>query len=301
MTTASPAATTVAQPVVDLTVAIVNYHSLALLRRCLATWRAATTGLRAELCVLENGTGEAIAGPVRELVPGARIRMRARSVAFSAAVNEAFAGARGRHVLLLNPDTLLAPGSLTRLVQHLDEHPEVGIVGPRVWDDEAHTSLQRSFRRFPGLRTAFCHRYSLLTRWWPQNPWTRDYLRLDAAGDRAIDTDWVSGCCLAVRGELWARLGGLDTGYPMFCEDVDLCRRARTLGWRVVWDPAAEIVHHVGGSRRRAPLRSEWLRHRSISHYVCKFHRRWAPWTWLLLAGVWARFVLRALAAGRTR
>ncbi len=301
MTTLLHAPTETTRPVVDLTVAIVNYRSLALLERCLATWAAATEGLRAELCVLENGTGEPIGPAVRRLVPGARIRVREQSIAFSAAVNEAFAGARGRHVALLNPDTLLAKQSLTKLVQHLDEHPDVGIVGPRVWDDEAKSSLQRSFRRFPSLKTAFCHRYSLLTKVWPGNPWTRDYLRLDASHDEVQDTDWVSGCCLAVRGELFQQLGGLDTGYPMFCEDVDLCRRARNRGFRVVYDPRAEIVHHVGGSRRKAPLRSEWLRHRSMSHYVWKFHRRANPWTWLLLAGVWARFTVRLALAGRTR
>jgi GT2 family glycosyltransferase len=116
-----------------------------------------------------------------------------------------------------------------------------------------------------------------------------------------MDTDWVSGCCLAIRGELFQKLQGLDTGYPMFCEDVDLCRRTRELGFRVVYDPRSEIVHHVGGSRKRAPLRSEWLRHRSISHYVCKFHGRANPLTWVLLAGVWTRFATRLLIAGRTR
>ncbi|MBM4062355.1 MAG: glycosyltransferase family 2 protein [Planctomycetes bacterium] len=290
-----------ARPVVDLTAGIVNYRSLGLLEQCLATWATATEGLRAELTVLENGTGEAVGPVVRRFAPGARVRVRERSIAFTAAVNEAFAGARGRHFVLLNPDTLLRRQSLTRLVHHLDEHPDVGVVGPRVWDDPEHRSLQRSFRRFPGLATAFCHRYSLLARLWPQNPWTRAYLRLDDGGDGARDADWVSGCCLAVRGELFQRLGGLDTGYPMFCEDVDLCRRARGLGYRVVYEPAAEIVHLVGGSRRRAPLRSEWLRHRSIGHYVWKFHRHGNPWTWLLLAGVWTRFLLRALLAGRTR
>lgn len=299
--TPRPVAPGTAAPTIDLTVVIVSYHSAHLLERCLQDWAAATAGLRAELSVLENGTGEAIGPLVQALVPGARVRVRQRSIAFSAAVNEAFAGARGRHYVLLNPDTLLAPGCLSRLVQHLDQHPDVGIVGPRVWDDAARTSQQRSFRRFPGLRTAFCHRYSWLARWWPRNPWTRDYLQLDAAPDAVQDTDWVSGCCLAIRGELFQRLGGLDPRYPMFCEDVDLCRRAHEAGFRVVYDPRAEIVHFVGGSRRKAPLRAEWLRHRSIGHYLRKFHGRGNPLTWLLLAGVWTRFAIRAAFGGRTR
>lgn len=290
-----------ARPVVDLTIAIVSYRSLALLERCLQTLPAATRGLRIELSVIENGTGEPVAAAVRRHVPRARVHELPRSIAFSAAVNRALADARGRHVALLNPDTLLEPASLTRLVEHLDEHPEVGIVGPRVWDDAERTSLQRSFRSFPGARTALCHRYSLLARLWPHNPWTRAYLGLDADRDSVQRPDWVSGCCLVVRRELFERLGGLDERYPMFCEDVDLCRRARALGFEVAWEPRAEIVHFVGGSRRRAPLRSEWLRHRSITHYVCKFGGRARPRTWLLVAGVWARFLLRAALPGRTR
>lgn len=285
-------------PAVDLTVAIVSYRSAALLDRCLTTFRAATAGLRAELSVIENGTGEAIAAAVHRHVPGARVVELRHSVAFSRAVNEALCGARGRTFVLLNPDTLLAPGSLTALVRHLDEHPEVAIAGPRVFDDEARTSMQRSFRRFPGFATALCHRYSLLARLWPGNPWTRAYLRLDVATDAVQDTDWVSGCCMAVRAEVFRLLGGLDPGYPMFCEDVDLCRRAREAGLRVVYEPRAEIVHFVGGSRRHAPWRSEWLRHRSITHYVLKFHGRANPAAWLLVAGVWARFALRLACGG---
>jgi GT2 family glycosyltransferase len=285
----------------DLSVAIVNYRSLPLLVQCLHTWQQGTEGIAAELIVLENGTGEAVEDAVRALVPDATVIVRTRSIAFSQAVNEALAVARGRHVALLNPDTLLGQGALAKLCRHLDEHPDTGIVGPRVWDDAARTSLQRSWRSFPGIATALCHRWSLLARVWPGNSWTRRYLRLDAPPGAMQDTDWLSGCCLAVRGELFRELGGLDPRYPMFCEDVDLCRRAGELGYRVVYDPRAEIVHHVGGSRRKAPLRSEWLRHRSIAHYVLKFRGRWNPVAWVLVALVWGRFVLRALTAGRTR
>jgi GT2 family glycosyltransferase len=105
---------------------------------------------------------------------------------------------------------------------------------------------------------------------------------------------------MVIRGELFARLGGLDTGFPMFCEDVDVCRRAKGLGFRVVYDPRAEIVHFIGGSRRSDPLRSEWLRHRSMSHYVLKYRGHGNPLAWALVAGVWGRFAVEALRASRT-
>ena len=287
----------VREAVVDLTVAIVNYKSKELLARCLDTWRDATRGIFAELCIVENGTGDRLEEILAQKVPGARLAELPRSIAFSAAVNTALLEARGRYVCLLNPDTLLGSDSLARLVRFLDSNADVGVVGPRVWDDAAQTSIQRSWRAFPSLSTAVFNRHSLLSKLWPGNPWTRKYLNLDAPADATQDTDWLSGCCMVVRTALFQELRGLDTGFPMFCEDVDFCRRVKAAGHRVVYLPQAEIVHHVGGSRKKASMRSEWLRHRSMSHYVLKYRGRKNPVSWALVAGVWGRFVVKALHA----
>ena len=295
-----PGATGVRTRTIDLSVVVVSYRSLRLLEDCLATWRPAVQGLRAELLVVENGTGEPVADRLRVLCPAARVTTLAQSVGFAAAVNAGARGARGRHVALLNPDTLLGPRSLTRMVRYLDRHPDAGIVGPRVWDDPGRTSLQRSWRRFPGLSTSIFNRYSLLSRVWPSNPWTRAYLNLDQPADRVQDTDWVSGCCLVIRGTLLLLLGGLDADYPMFCEDVDVCRCCHRAGMRVVYLPRAEIVHLVGGSRRRVRLRSLWMRHRSMAHYVLKWRGANSPLAWVLVAGVWARFAVQASLGART-
>ena len=284
----------------DLTVAIVNYRSQDLLARCLETLADATRGIRVELCIVENGTGEVLRDLLDRHAPDARLVVFDRSVAFSAAVNSVLLRARGRHVALLNPDTLLGADALTRLVRFLDANLDVGVVGPRVWDDVQRTSIQRSWRTFPTFATSVFSRYSWLSRLWPTNPWTRAYLRLDAPLDAVQDTDWVSGCCMVIRGEVFRRLSGLDPAYPLFCEDVDFCRRANQLGFKVVYDPQAEIVHHVGGSRKRACLRSEWLRHRSISHYIFKFRGKASPVSWALVAGVWGRFAVHALRTRRS-
>ncbi|MEM7205816.1 MAG: glycosyltransferase [Planctomycetota bacterium] len=289
---------------VDVTVAVVSYRSLGLLLDSAQTWAAAAPGLNVEWRILENGTGDSVAQALHDAQPAlarhAVCHELEHSVSFARANNIALRGFRGRHVVLLNPDTLLRPGSLTELVAFLDDHPDVAVVGPRVWDDPACTSIQRSWRRFPGLTTAIANRQSLLARLWPKNPWTRDYLNLDRSPDVTQDTDWVSGCCLAVRGDVFRALGGLDAGYPMFCEDVDLCRGAHRRGWRVVYHPRAEIVHLVGGSRRRAPLRAEWQRHRSMTRYVLKYDRPWNPLSWTLIAGIWMRFATRTLLRCQT-
>lgn len=279
----------------DLSVVIVGYRSLKLIVECLATWDAAVAGINAELIVVENGTGEPAADVLRAQRPEARVIELDKSIGFGAAVNRGLSEARGRHVALLNPDTALEPRSLTRLVQRLDRDPRIGIVGPRVWDDVAHSSIQRSWRRFPGVSTALFGRYSLLTRLWPSNPWTRRYLNQDRSPDECQETDWVSGCCMVVRGTLFRALGGMDERFPLFCEDVDLCRSAWDAGFTVVYDPSSAIVHEIGGSRKTARMRSTWLRHRSMTAWVLKYRRAVSPLTWLLVAGIWARFVLQAI------
>jgi GT2 family glycosyltransferase len=285
---------------IDLTVVIVNYHSLRLLEACLETWSRAVDGMRAELVVVENGTGEPVAERLEALLPEARVILLEKSVGFAAAVNRGLQRASGRHVAILNPDTLLGARSLTRLVRYLDQHPDTGIVGPRVWDDPEHTSIQRSWRRFPGISTALFHRYSFLSRCWPSNPWTSAYLNKDKPADRIQETDWVSGCCMVIRGTLMRLLGGLDADYPMFCEDVDLCRSCSVAGMSVVYVPVAEIVHLIGGSRRRVRLRSLWMRHRSMTHYVLKWRSRGHPLAWIVVLGVWMRFAAQSLLGARS-
>ena len=232
----------------DLVVGVVSYHSLAHLRQLVPTWRSGAGSLDAELVLLENGTGEDL-GELTDEVPDLEIRRIEQSIPFTAAVNrllktDSDCSPRSRYVALLNPDTTLLPGALERLVDFLDEHPEVGAVGPRVWDldpsapernaDPQHRTIQRSWRRFPTLSAALFHRHSVLARIWPSNPFTRRYINADRSPDTTQDTDWLSGCCLVVRSDVFADIGGLDERFPMFCEDVDLCRQIHAHGYRVV-------------------------------------------------------------------
>lgn len=285
----------------DLTVAIISYRSLGVLKACLEDWAGATAGISARLVVVENGTGEDIVGAVRSRVADSRVDVLETSLTFTRAVNRALAGADSRYVAILNPDTRLMPESMTKLVRFLDARKDVGIVGPRVWDEAERRTTQRSWRRFPGLSTALFSRHSLLSRLWPSNPWTRAYLMGDASPDQVQVCDWVSGCCLLARAELFRACGGLDEGFPMYCEDVDLCRRAKLRGWEVAYCPDAEIAHFIGASSGQVPWRSHVYRHLSIQHYVLKWWKPWNPLAWILCAGVWARFAAGALKLGLQR
>jgi hypothetical protein len=178
-------------------------------------------------------------------------------------------------------------GAVARLVGYLDAHPEVGAVGARLLESDGR--LQYSCRRFPGYFTIFFGRYALLTRLFPGNAASRDYLYLDWDHGSAREVDWVSGACLMVRGTVVETVGAFDDGYFLFVEDMDWCRRIRDTGWAVAYVPDAVVTHHIGASRGAVPPRIVWARHRGMLRYVRKHFAAPAPLRWLVAAALTGR------------
>jgi len=252
-------------------VIIVNYHSEALLRACLQSLPSAADPMSFEVIVVDN-SGTAVSSGVLDTLPGARLLEAGGNVGFARACNLGMAAARGRHLLLLNPDTIAHPGAVATLSRHLDLSPEVGVVAARLLDPDG--TLQYSCRRFPRPLSILFGRYALLTRLFPRNPVSRDYLYLEWDHATVRPVDWVSGACLMVRREVLDQVGGLDDGYFLFVEDMDWCRRIRDAGLDVVYVPEAEVTHRIGASRGPVPSWVMWERHRSMLRYVRK-HFRW--------------------------
>ncbi len=200
----------------------------------------------------------------------ARVLRNLENVGYARAVNQGIAATGGRHLLVINPDCEVLDGALTRLAGFLDEHPDAGIAAPRILNPDG--SLEYSARAFPDHLTFLFNRYSLLTRLFPRNRFSRRYLLTDwdHASVRAVD--WASGACLLVRREALARVGGMDEAFFMFNEDVDWCRRMKQAGYAVCYVPEARVVHKIGASRRRVAARVILERHRGMIHYFHKHH-----------------------------
>lgn len=271
----------------DCSVIIVNYHTEVLLRGCLQSLRSSADTVSFEVLVVDN-SGTALGSGALDALPGVRLIDAGSNIGFARACNLGMAAARGRHLLLLNPDTLAHPGAVATLSRHLDAYREVGVVAARLLNPDG--TLQYSCRRFPGPFSLFFGRYAMLTRLFPRNALTRDYLYLDWDHATAQPVDWVSGACLMARREVLDRVGGLDDGYFLFIEDVDWCRRIRDAGLEVVYVPEAEVTHRIGASRGPVPPRVLWERHRSMLRYV----RKHFGWPRGLVSLVGAGLALRA-------
>jgi GT2 family glycosyltransferase len=137
------------------------------------------------------------------------------------------------------------------MVATAEADPAIGAVAPRIQEPDG--TLDWSQRRFPRLRSTFAQAL-FLHRFWPTAPWTDELVREAAAYDRPASPEWASGACLLVRRTVLERLGGLDEGFFLYCEDMDLCRRIRDARLDVRYDPEAVCIHEGGASAPRAAL-----------------------------------------------
>ncbi len=252
----------------DLSFIIVNYRSSRELLRCIESIRASEFFGVTEILVIDNSDVDSGTPIVRETFPDIKLIKNTDNIGFARACNQAARIAAGRLLLFVNPDAELDPGTASSLSSYLDEHPKVGAVGPKVLNTDG--TLQYSCRRFPTVWSGLFNRYSLLTRLFPNNPYSRHYLMSDMDHEATQKVDWLSGCCLMVKRDVFQKVGMFDENYFLFIEDVDLCRTLGDNGFDVVYHPETSIVH-ASSMNRRASLNSIIKRHQGMSHYHRKY------------------------------
>ena len=257
---------------VDLSIIIVSYNGRDYLRRCLRSILEHTRELEYEVLVVDNASRDGSADMVAAEFSSVHLLRHSRNAGLSKALNEGIRLSSGAIVVLLNPDVELQDNAFLAMTRYLREHPDVGIMGPRILDEDG--SLQLSCRRFPTFSVVFFNRYSLLTRLLPRNRLSSRYLMTDFDHGRVTEVDWLSLACWMAPRRLFDEVGPLDEGYFLYTEDVDFCQRVHRAGRKVVYFPEVSLLHHIGGSTSSLPNRSVVERHRSMWRYYRKYMRR---------------------------
>lgn len=257
---------------IDLSIVIVTFNSAAHIAACLRSLPRALDGITSEIVVVDNASSDGTVALVRREFPAVRILERAVNGGFAAAVNQGIAATSGRYVAWINPDAQVVEGRFADVVAWLDAHPDAGIAGLRLVDPEGR--VEPSARAFPGFYSALGHRYSLLTRLWPGNPFSKRYLGTHADREGITPADWVSGAALVHRRQLAADLGGLDEQFFMYCEDVDFCYRAARAGSTACYLPLVTLRHEIGASSSRVKRSMIHARHDSLWRYYRKHYKR---------------------------
>ncbi|MDP8921258.1 MAG: glycosyltransferase family 2 protein [Chloroflexota bacterium] len=276
-----------APELLDLSVVIVNYNVRGLLRDCLRSLEPDLHELRGEVWVVDNASQDGSAEMVAEEFPSVRLVRNEQNRGYAAANNQAIREARGRHVLVLNPDTKLPPGAILACLAEMDRHPDIGALGPKLV--RANGSLDRACRRsFPSPEVAF-FRLSGLAKLFPNHPRVARYNLLDVDPDTPLDVDSVCGAFMLVRREVIERVGMFDETFRMYGEDLDWAYRIKAAGWRVRYHPSVVVIHYKGQSSRQRPASSIRAFYHAMHVFYDKYYAptRPAPFNALIHAAIW--------------
>ena len=256
----------------SLSIVIVNFNARDHLLECLQSLARNPPAMPHRIVVVDNASTDGSAAAVRDRWPSIHVVSLPSNVGFAAGNNAGIHAAPADLMLLLNNDTIVPAGSLDALVGRLTAHPDAAAAGPRLVDADGRVEVS-----FGPMISPFGElRQRLMTR----------LHRLGAPGvaawverrtRREQFVDWVSGACLLVRRADGDAAGWLDERYFLYTEDVDFCAALRARGRRVLFAPAAEIVHLRGRSRATAPDAMNAAYRRSHVAFYEKHHPRWAP------------------------
>ena len=286
-----------------LSVLIVNFNAGALLMQCIDALLA--TPLALEVIVSDNGSTDTSLAALEARHggdPRLRIQRNGANLGFAGGHNRALPLARAPYLLFLNPDCLVGPTTLPRMLDFLDRHPEVGMAGAIIRNPDG-SEQRASRRRLPDPWVGLV-RFLHLERLRPELVAAKRLNLHDEplpTAPQAVEA--ISGSLMLVRRQALEDVGPLDEGYFLHCEDLDWFVRFRQAGWPIYLIPDAEARHHQGACSVDRPLRVEWHKHRGMVRFFRKFQYRDypLPFSWLVLAGIWAHFGAFALLKGAQR
>lgn len=234
----------------EVSIIVVNWNSAEFVRRCVSSIQEHTTGLTYEILVVDNSSFDGCDAILKKHAPDVTYIQCVNNLGFAKANNHAFSVSRGSSLLFLNPDTEMVGPAIAVLHRTLHQIPAAGAVGPRLLNGDG--SLQTScIQSFPTiLNQALDSEY--FRRKWPESGlWgTKPFLQDDG---NAAEVEAISGACLMIKRDVFERIGGFSEDYFMYAEDVDLCYKVRTAGYRNYYVPEAELIHFGGSSSKHAP------------------------------------------------
>ncbi|MBD3162153.1 MAG: glycosyltransferase [Candidatus Eisenbacteria bacterium] len=257
---------------IEVSFVIVHYRTPEVLARCIRSIEAARPAFAYEALVVDNAPLDDAAERLAAEHPAVRVLRNEKNVGFGRGVNRGLREARGRFFLVLNPDVEVRPGSVEELLAEMERTPSAGIVAPKLLYPDGTLQLScRTFYTFP----VFLLRRTFLGKLRPNHRLLREHLMLDDDHATTRPVDWCLGASLLVRRAAVEDVGPMDERFFLYFEDVDWCYRMASRGWKVLYHPAAEMIHRYERMSARRPGKGLWI------HLASTF-RYYEKWSFLL-------------------
>jgi hypothetical protein len=264
-----------------LSVIITNYKTPELLKLCLKSARECLAGLEFEAFIMDAETSEDTEFVVREFFPEFNFEPFQKNVGFRALVNEGLKKANGQFILILNSDIILKENAVQKLIEYLETHEEVAMIGPQLLNLD--NSIQESCLRFFGPLTILARR-TIFGRTAMGKKLLAKFLMRDYNHEEPREVDWLLGSSILVRSSALNRVGPMDERFFMYFEDVDWCRRFWQAGFKIVYLPQAKIYHyHLRVSKKTGGLadlfvnKYTWIHIISAIKYFLKYRGSLMP------------------------
>lgn len=258
-------------PAVVLSIIIVSYNTCRLTRDCLDSVLRERPCVPHEVVVVDNASSDGSASMIADHPLQPRLIASPENLGFARANNLAAREARGRYLLLLNPDTVVLDRAIDRLLDFALARPDAGIWGGRTLFTDGSLNPKSCWRRMT-VWSLLCRACGLATLC-PASGFCNSEAYGGWLRDSQRNVDIVSGCFLLIGRPLWAQLAGFDAQFFMYGEDADLCLRARRLGARPCVTPDATIIHYAGASEPTRAGKMEKL----LAAKATLIHRHWHP------------------------
>lgn len=260
---------------VDLSVVIVSYNVRELLSACLRSVLSSEGDFSYEVILVDNCSGDQTVEMARRHFPEVHLIESPLNGGYAYANNLGLARARGRYVLLLNPDTELPPTALHDMLTYLEERPWAAVAGPKLV--RADGSLDLACRRsFPTPEVAL-YRLLGLSKLFPRSRRFARYNLTYLDPDEPTEVDSVVGAFMLIRRSALDAVGWLDETFFMYGEDLDLAYRLKEKGWRVLYNPAVSVLHRKGESSKQHSVRTTYEFYRAMLVFHRKHFWRGSP------------------------
>jgi GT2 family glycosyltransferase len=232
----------------ELSIIIVNWNCLAYTEQCLASIRETANGINVEVIVVDNNSADAPCRSLSEKFPWARLVLSRENVGFGLANNLGVLHSDGKHLLFLNPDTIVLEGALQRMLSALESVPRGGAIGCKLLN--ADGSLQTTcVQPFPTILNQL-FALDWLQRKWPALPLWGQQALFSTQPNCVHEVDVVSGAAILVKRDVFEQIGGFRRDYFMYAEEADLCLAIHRAGFAVAHTSDAQIVHFGGQSTK---------------------------------------------------
>lgn len=237
----------------DISIVIVNYKVKYFLKQALLSVEKALNGIEGEVFVVDNNSDDGSCEMVLQNFPDVILMGNKDNVGFAKANNQAMRVAKGRYVLLLNPDTVLEEDTLKRCIQFMDKKPECGGLGVKMIDGSGQF-LPESKRGFPSPTASF-YKLSGISSFFPKSKFFNSYYLGHLSENENHEVDVLAGAFMMMRKEVLDKVGLLDESYFMYGEDIDLSYRIQQGGYKNYYLAETRIIHYKGESTKRNSIK----------------------------------------------